>query len=257
MAIKLDKTTARIISSPPTISRGDKISLKNRFQGHMRAGLGSSGAAGVMLVSLFNEYTKRGMTKEEIISTAWKIENETLGKTGIQDQYAAMYGGLNYLLVDHLGETVNVDRHPLPTKEISKYLSLYYIGGDRSSAEVQKYLGRSKKSFQALLEAKKITQKAEIMLCQGDFEEMGWLLNEMWKTKKKSNLKMTNPRIDTIYYTAMMLGAWGGKVLGAGAGGYMIFLSPPKIRKRIERDLERMGTERVKFKIDFQGTVIK
>ena len=234
-----------------------KLSLQNGFDGHMGAGLGSSGSAGVMLVSLFNKYTQSKLTKSEIVETAWKLENKSLGKTGIQDQVAAMYGGVNYIVVNHLGNKVDIERFPIQDKGLKKHLSLYYLGGTRSSSQTQATLGTNQKSVEALLKYQEITQRALECISEGDFMRLGQLMNFAWELKKDANRKTTNSRIDDIYNIAMSAGAWGGKIIGAGGNGYMVFMHEPHKRKQISEVMVNKGAEEIKWDVDYNGCEVK
>lgn len=227
--------------------------LSSDFEHITGAGLGSSGSAGVMLVALFNKWLNRGFSPKEIVEIAWRIETKHLGRTGCQDQIAAVYGGINNITIKNISDSnFNVNSEELVPKSdnLRDHLMLFYSGGQRSSAEVQKGL-KSDKYLKSMLA---VTDEAEIKIYNGDFKGAGKMLNRMWELKKRVN-NVTNQQIDKAYYLAMEAGAWGGKLIGAGQSGHMIFIAGPGKQGKIREAL--VGFEEIDFDFDYNGVEVR
>lgn len=226
------------------------------------SGLGSSSAMVVALVTLFKEYFRRPLTTYEIAELAFEIERIQLGlKGGMQDQYGAAFGGFNFIEYDAAKVIVNPLRlDPETLWELQYSLILCYTGKTRLSAGIiedqAKHIERGDK---AALEATHAIKTACIelknALLQGRLREFGELLHVSWEHKKRIAKGISNPRIDEMYAEARRRGAIGGKILGAGGGGYLLLYAPFECRHVIMKELARFGGQPVDFHFAAEGAV--
>jgi D-glycero-alpha-D-manno-heptose-7-phosphate kinase len=194
------------------------------------SGLGSSSALMVALVGLVKEFKNLPLTPYEIADLAYVIEREDLEiKGGLQDQYAATFGGFNF--IEFLKDRVIVN--PLrigndTMNELEHNLLLCYTGKTRRSDEIirdqtARFEGREKDTTSALNEQKDLAIEMKNALLRGRLDDFGQLLHTVWESKKRISPRISNSRIDEIYAEARKLGAIGGKITGAGGGGYLMF----------------------------------
>jgi len=216
------------------------------------SGLGSSSAVSVALIGVLLEFVGESMTPYEIAELSYKIERIDVGiKGGRQDQYAAAFGGFNfieftkdYTLVQPLRLKPNI------VLELEHRLVVAYIGGSHNSSEIlSDQISKAKKgqNIAALHRQKEIAYLMKKALLLGELDEMGQLLNEAWKVKKEMASGITNQRIDSIYQTALNAGAIGGKISGAGGGGFMFFLTKPEARYSVMDTIRKMGVQPINY----------
>ena len=235
------------------LNGGHQTKIVSHYDGFIKSGLGSSGAAGVSLVGAINKALSLGMTRHEIAENAWKSELDFGIYTGKQDQFASVYGGLNYFSFSDKVEVVKVT----PPPELTNWMVLFYTGGEKKDHNVQKgFINPDRKKLRALDTLKYITGLALPLFLTGKCKEIGELLDLSWQYKKKSN-KVTNDRIDDIYSLAKDEGAIGGKICGSGGGGYMFFMCPPEKRENLVRKMRNFKIEQVDFNIDFGGLDVR
>ena len=224
------------------------------------SGLGSSSALVVAIIGAFNQWLHLPLTTYEIAAMAYQIERVDLGiKGGRQDQFAAAFGGFN--LMEFFGDHVVVNPLQIPSatlNELQYCLMLFYTGGTRLSARIldrqtEGYVQRRRQVVAAMDEVKRLTIETKNALLQGRLGVFGKLLHESWESKKKMADSITNPHIDELYSEARRLGALGGKISGAGGGGYMFLFCPEKSQSAISECLESMGSERVSFNFELTG----
>ncbi|MEE9151985.1 MAG: GHMP kinase [Thermoplasmata archaeon] len=224
------------------------------------SGLGSSSTVVVTLVGLFQKWLNIPLTDYDIAELAFKIERNDLRiKGGKQDQYAATFGGFNYIEFHAESTIVN----PLRIKrdilnELEYSLLLCYTGKTRLSAnilseQIDKYVKKEKTSIEALDELKGICIDMKNALLKGHLGEFGELLHKGWTYKKRLASKITNPQIDKLYATARENGAIGGKILGAGGGGYLLLFCDFDKKHIIAEKLENLGGQIVDFGFDLKG----
>lgn len=224
------------------------------------SGLGTSSALVVALVGAFKQWLKLPLTDYDIAELAYHIEREEAGiRGGKQDQYAATFGGFNF--IEFLGKTTVVN--PLRIKrntlnELEYRLTLCYTGETRLSAgiiedQVSSYIQKKDDVVLALEETKKLASNMKNALLLGKLSEFGLLLHEVWCCKKRFSAKMTEPRIDGLYEVARQSGAIGGKLLGAGGGGYLLLLCEFDKWHIVAERLEGMGGKIVNFTFDLRG----
>jgi D-glycero-alpha-D-manno-heptose-7-phosphate kinase len=208
------------------------------------SGLGSSST--VTVGSLHAMYTYLGeiVPAERLASEACEIEIERLGKPiGIQDQYIAALGGLRFLEFLPNGEirTEKIHLEDCMKRRLNESLLLFYTGITRKADDI---LDEQKKNIQwrsaILKEMKRMAYTARDELQAGNLDILGDLLHESWQLKKQLASQISNGSIDTIYQTALRAGATGGKVTGAGGGGFLIFYCPFHKRESVRAALSSL-----------------
>jgi D-glycero-alpha-D-manno-heptose-7-phosphate kinase len=224
------------------------------------SGLGSSSAVVVALLQAFAVWRGVPVDEYELARLAYVLEREELGiKGGMQDQYAAAFGGFNFMEFSGAGAVVNPLRITSDTiNELQYCLVLCYAGGTRMSAgiidtQVANYQARRPDTLTTMSELKRLTIAMKNALLRGQLYRFGELLDEAWATKKQLSEQISNSRIDEIYHEARRCGAVGGKVSGAGGGGFMYFFCPGETRHRVAAQLERMGLECKRVTFEPQG----
>lgn len=205
------------------------------------SGMGASSTLVTAIVGAFTEWLKLPLGEYDIAWLAFVVERMDLNMAGgKQDQYAATFGGVNYMeFFDQNKVIVN----PLRIKnkylnELAYNIVLYYTETSRSSAaiiEKQQLNVRSKneQSIESMHKLKQGAVKMKEFLLKGDLDAIGRLLDESWRFKKQIATGISNPTIDSIYDTAMDAGALGGKISGAGGGGFMFFYCPGETRHKV------------------------
>jgi D-glycero-alpha-D-manno-heptose-7-phosphate kinase len=224
------------------------------------SGLGSSSAMVVALIGLFKRWQNLPLTNYDIAKLAYQIERVEMGiKGGRQDQYSATFGGFNYIEFYRDNVIVNPLRiDPAILNEFQYNLLLCYTGKTRVSAkiidtQVQGYVQQKANVVKAMDELKKIAEALKNALLQGHLEEFGRLLDLAWTNKKMMAEQISDPQIDRLYEVGRDHGALGGKITGAGGGGYMFFYCQFDKKHIIARELEQNGAKVVNFNFDLHG----
>jgi D-glycero-alpha-D-manno-heptose-7-phosphate kinase len=225
-------------------------------------GLGSSGSFTTALLKALYAHRRHLLLPHELARMACHIEIERLGEPiGKQDQYIAAYGGLTCFCFN---PDDSVDAAPLAIRiddlfELEDRLVLFFTGYTRSAGDLLKDQHvRSQKSDAAMLEnlhyVKDLGLRSKEALERGDIHRFGLMMHEHWENKKRRSGGMSNPRIDHCYDLAMANGAVGGKLVGAGGGGFLMFLADDKTRLR--RAMRGEGLEELRFRFDFDGSKV-
>jgi len=224
------------------------------------AGLGSSSTYTVGLLNALYAYRNRFVSKEELASQACEIEisrcNEPIGK---QDQYAAAYGGLNFIRF-HPDESVSVDPvmcKPDLVRQIEDFTLVFFTGLTRSASAVLSHQLEAMKTTHSRMLMRRMVALAYDMKQQlesGTLEHFGDLLDENWHLKTQLSSRITDPQIELWYERGMSQGALGGKLLGAGNGGFLMFYAPPHRHAQIKTAL--FDLKPVKFSFERSGTQI-
>ena len=224
------------------------------------SGLGSSSTAVVALIGLFRHWLRLPLSTYEIAQLAYQIERVELGiKGGMQDQYAAAFGGFNFIEFHKDAVVVNPLRVDAETmNELEYHLVLCYTGKTRLSAriierQVASYIGRREEVVKALDGLKALTIEMKNALLQGRLRDFGAMLHEGWILKTALDSAITNPTLDELYEVARRHGALGGKVLGAGGGGYFLFYCEFDRKHILAEKLEALGGKIVEFGFDVRG----
>jgi D-glycero-alpha-D-manno-heptose-7-phosphate kinase len=223
-------------------------------------GLGSSGSFTTALLRALHAYQKNIVSPQTIAEQACHIEIERLGEPiGKQDQFIAAYGGVTCF---RFQKDDTVDVRPLPVSgetlhNLEDGLVMFFTGMSRSASAILKEQDdRSKTRDSAIIDnlhyMKDLGLRSLKALETGDLHKFGTLMDEHWRHKKKRSGAMSNPEIDSWYDLAMRNGAVGGKVIGAGGGGFLLFYTEDK--KRLRHALREAGLEEVRIRFDFEGT---
>ncbi len=221
-------------------------------------GLGSSSAFTVGLTNLCNVYTGQYMSKEEIADFACDVEIEKLGEPiGKQDQYSCSVGGLNHMSFNQ-DDSVTIERVYLDhekRKYLEKNLLMFYTGGTRSASKIlsqQKSNMLNKSKVSNLHKMVKLAEELKNELFNGNIDDMGDLLHAGWMYKKELASDITNDEIDYYYNLATANGAMGGKLLGAGGGGFFLFYVKEYNHEKLRTALADL--RELKFSFDTEGT---
>lgn len=213
------------------------------------SGLGSSSALVVAAIAALSRYYGLNLTPYEIAKVAYVVEREDIGIAGgMQDQYSASYGGFN-LIEFHENDVVEV--MPLRLSEamrceLEAHLLLCFTGSTRSSGgilerQIQNVVNSEISTMNSLHELKGLTTTMRKALHAEDLPTLASLLDDAWNRKKLLTTGISDPHLDSIYETAKHHGALGGKLLGAGGGGYFMFLTEPERREELSHVLEPLG----------------
>ena len=211
-----------------------------------RTGLGTSSAFTVGLLLGLYALQDRMRDKQALAADAIYVEQELLQEAvGAQDQVSAAYGGFNRINF-HADGSLEVKRvlaAPSRLVELEQHLALYFTGFARTASEIAqeqvKMTPQRKQELDAMLQ---LVDEAEAIITSGrrSLDEFGCLLHEGWQIKRSLTQKITNARIDEIYEAGLGAGALGGKLLGAGGGGFMLFFVPPERRLALRERLNNL-----------------
>ena len=221
-------------------------------------GLGSSSTFTVGLLHTLYAYNNKSITKEQLAKEACEVELERLKEPiGKQDQYAAAFGGLNYMSFNP-GGTVSVEPIKMEKssyKKMEDNLLMFYTGDVRSASAILKEQTRNIShgdKENSMLKMCEITKKLRVELEKNNIDYIGEALHENWILKKTLASSISNPYIDRWYSAALSRGALGGKLLGAGGGGFLLFYVPKHCQTSVRRALKDL--DEIKFGFDWQGT---
>lgn len=225
-----------------------------------RSGVGSSSSFTVGLLNAVNALKGRLLTRMEVATEAIRIEQEVLMETvGVQDQIMASFGGLQHLRFDRSGNLAATPVFPPPERmrHFEGHLMLVFTGQSRNSSEI------AKQYVPALLQKEQILGQYNAMVEEGiqilhsearSMKEFGSLLHEGWQLKRSLSPVVSNPAVDLAYEVAMRNGALGGKLLGAGGGGFLMLFAPPECHSRIREGLG--GLIEVPVAIEHSGSQV-
>lgn len=223
-------------------------------------GLGSSSSFTVGLLNAISAYQNRAVSAETLGDLACKIEIDRLGSPiGKQDQYAAAYGGLN-LISFYPDETVNVEKiimNPIKKKELDENLILIFTGDTRSAnsiLEKQNEALTASSNTENQRELVKLALYLKKSLEDNNIEDFGRYLHEGWQLKKSFTKAISNNIIDDIYNKGLTAGALGGKLLGAGGGGFVLFYCPLENQADFRSKMQNL--KEMKFNFDDHGSKI-
>ena len=236
----------RIMRDYDIALRGFRITTYN--DAPAGSGLGTSSTMVVCLIKAFVEWLSLPLGDYEIARMAFEIERKELGLSGgKQDQYAAAFGGFNFM--EFLKDDM-VIVNPLKVKrwivdELEASLVLYFTGQSRSSAAIidQQRANTTKgetKSIEAMHRIKQSATDMKLALLKGDMREFARILGQAWEDKKKMADAITNPVIENAFSVAMRAGAVAGKVSGAGGGGFCMFMVDPAKKKPVVEALKQL-----------------
>jgi D-glycero-alpha-D-manno-heptose-7-phosphate kinase len=227
-------------------------------------GLGTSSSFTVGLITALAAYKRVKMTKYEIAEMACLIERELLQEAGgKQDQYIAAFGGITCMIFEPSGKVLvsPVQVSHASVESLEKNILLFYTGIRRNSPKVQQSLIRGvKKATQTLAslhDIKRLGVRTEEILRNGEIDRYGEILRDHWNAKQRLSDAVTNGRINRLYQLGMDHGAIGGKIIGAGGGGYMLFYCPAdEARQAVRRVMNEEGLEELLYRFDFTGATV-
>jgi D-glycero-alpha-D-manno-heptose-7-phosphate kinase len=264
-----------LVEGPLTLLKGIYINLVERYpkianqsivletyvDAPKGSGLGSSSTLVVAVIKAFAEFFELPLGEYDLAHLAYEIERKDLKMAGgKQDQYAAAFGGVNFM--EFLPNN-NVIVNPLKVKdeylfELENNLLLYYTGTSRLSFEIieqqaKNVVDMNSNSLDAMHEVKKQAVLMKEALLKGNLMDMGAILDYGWEHKKKMASNISNPSIDLIYETAKEAGATGGKLSGAGGGGFFVFFCPANTSHAVRKKLSDFGGQFYNFQFYNEG----
>lgn len=240
---------------------GVKDGLEIHHDGDLpaRSGLGSSSSFTVGLIHAIRALEGKMISKRELASAALHVEQDVLCETvGSQDQILAAYGGFNKIEFNRDGTfavlPLVVSREKLI--ELQDHCLLFFTGFSRYASEIASENLRNLKQREGELLAMREMVDEALKILQGNhsLDDFGKLLHESWQCKRRLSDKVSSPEIDQIYQAGIEAGALGGKILGAGGGGFILFFVKPALRLRVREKLKRLV--HVNFRFDFTGSKI-
>jgi D-glycero-alpha-D-manno-heptose-7-phosphate kinase len=226
-------------------------------------GLGSSSSVAVALIKAFSTLVGQRLSAADVAETAYRIENGKLGRPcGKQDQYAAACGGLNAIYF----EQDRVEVEPLDIgadvrHRLRERLLLFFLGSARSASDIGRDQQRATRQrdarvIEALHYLRGAAKETKDALESGDLPRLGGILRDTWEQKKRLAGGISNPHIDQVYERAIASGAVGGKVTGAGGGGFLLLYCGPEDREAVCAEMERLGLYRMDFQFDMGGAKV-
>jgi D-glycero-alpha-D-manno-heptose-7-phosphate kinase len=227
-------------------------------------GLGTSSSFTVALLNALHAYNKDFVSQRQLAEEACHIEIDLLGNPiGKQDQYIAAFGGLTCLTFDRNGDVLvePLRISPGTLSQLESNVVLFFTGKERSASEMlveqdKKCKQDDQEMTQNLHQIKEIGLETRKYLERGQVNMLGELLHVHWETKKKRSRNMSDPFIDECYEAARKNGASGGKLIGAGGGGFFMFYCDNSDKPKLAGAMQKMGLRWERFHFDFDGAKI-
>jgi len=224
-------------------------------------GLGSSASVCVNILKTLSTYLQQPISKYDLAERAFHIARDLLRKhVGKQDEYAAAFGGLNFISFYPDGSTLvePIDLNPAVSVELQRNVMLFFVGSAHHSWSILQEQESSTRrqtgtTIEALHEVKVLGIRMRDALLNGDLRELGSLLHEGWQAKRRISAKISTPRIDDLYAQAREHGALGGKITGAGGGGFLLLYCEPEHQSAVRDAMRRQGIHEMTFGFDMQG----
>jgi D-glycero-alpha-D-manno-heptose-7-phosphate kinase len=220
-----------------------------------KSGIGSSSSFTVGLLHTLNQFYKKSVSKNQLAETAIHIEREVLRENvGFQDQYAAAFGGFNKIIFSKSG--VKVEKLSSKMKSlINDYLVMFYYPKPRFSSDIQStHIKKIEDNHDKLLQMNEISLNALDAVNNLDIITFSKLLDKSWNIKKSLNDNISSSEINNIYKKAKNNGALGGKISGAGGGGFLYFLCPPEYQKKMIQSVTEV--QYINSKLNNKGSEI-
>ena len=226
-----------------------------------QTGCGSSGAFLVATLKLLSLMERRILVTKDLAEMACHIEMTDLNySSGKQDQYISAFGGIISLEINTEGEVLvtPLELSDITKKHLNHNLMFYYSGISREANEILKEQnqdigGRNQSAVKAMQRIQEIGYESKTFLESGDLDRFGRSLNEHWETKKSMSNRMSSPLIDEVYQFAMDQGALGGKVMGAGGGGFFMFYVPAENHNIFRKSMEKRNLKEMDWQFDHSG----
>jgi len=244
-----------------------KFKIKNSIELHTlsdvpgNSGLGSSGAFISAILKFCSILKKKKLNKYQLASLGCELEMKSLKKnSGLQDQFISVFGGFIEMKINKKG-IVKINNLNLDDKIKKKFINstvTFYTKITRDSEEILKnqkktFISDKSKELQ-MHKIVKIGKKIKKCLLEGNVKKVGKLFNEHWLIKKNLSKNMSNKKINQIYEIAMKTGAYGGKIIGAGGGGYLMFVIDKSKKKKLINNLSKFKLPIFKWNFVKQGT---
>ena len=227
-------------------------------------GLGTSSSFTVSLLNALHAYKREFITQKQLAKEACYIEIDMLGEPiGKQDQYIAAFGGITCLTFEKNGEVVveplRISGETLD--QLESNLMLFYTGIERSASAIlseqdEKSLENDLDVISNLHRIKEIGLETRRALEKGDVNQLGELFHAHWETKRKRSQKMSDPFIDECYEVACKNGALGGKIMGAGGGGFFVFFCNNSNKSKLSEAMKRIELKPMRFRFDLEGAKV-
>jgi D-glycero-alpha-D-manno-heptose-7-phosphate kinase len=231
-----------------------------RYDALPGTGLGSSSALCVALIGAFREWKGTSMTDYDIANLAYDVERKDVGiPGGLQDQYASTFGGFNLIEFKRDSNIVNALRIKSETLNELEYSSLLcFTGTTRRSGgilqrQIESYEHKELKVMEALERMKELTFQMKDSLLTGNLTEFASLLNAEWVTKKALDSAISTDEVDRLLHAALENGAIGGKLLGAGGGGFLFLYCEPGQQVHVEKAVESLGGKAFPVRFELEG----
>lgn len=227
-------------------------------------GLGSSASVCVNILKTLTTYLNRPLSKYDLAERAFHVARNVLGRhVGRQDEFAAAFGGLNFITfrTDGLTEVQPVDLDPALLRELQSNLMLFFTGSAHHSWTILQEQEKSTRSpkgsaVEALHHVRELADRMLSALRAGDLNLFGSLLDEGWQAKKRISGKISNSRIDHLYELARRNGALGGKITGAGGGGFLLLYCEHEQREAVRAALRAESIQEMAFALDTNGAQV-
>jgi len=225
-------------------------------------GLGSSGSFTTALLKALHTYERDLIHPQELAERACYIEIDRLGEPiGKQDQYISAYGGITCFrfLEDGQVEAWPLNISPETLYTLEDNILLFFTGYSREASSILKEQDdksekHDREMIQNLHYVKDMGKRSQNALESGELHEFANIMKEHWEYKKQRSSSMSTPKIDEWYNLAIENGALGGKLIGAGGGGFLMFYSEDKVRLR--STMKKVGLEEIRFRFDYEGTKV-
>ena len=224
-------------------------------------GLGSSATVCVNLVKALSTYMRLPISKYELAERAFHIAHDVLGKpVGKQDEYAAAFGGLNFITIATDG-TTSVAPLDIPTdikRELQQNLMLFFTGSAHDSWLILREQEKSSReqSVESLHQIRQLANRMRQALVGGELNLFGQLLDETWRVKKSLSGKISNPTIDELYGLAKANGALGGKITGAGGGGFLLLYCEQSHQAAVREVFAQGDIPELRFEFESDGAQV-
>jgi len=227
-------------------------------------GLGSSASVCVNLLKVLTTYLRCPLSKYDLAARAFRVTRFGLGRhVGKQDEYAAAFGGLNYIRFSADGTTQVEPLHLDPgiLSALQSNLMLFFTGAAHHSWDILAEQEEATRlptgaAVEALHQVKAAAALMKEALLCGDLEHFGHLLDDAWQAKKRISDRISNPRIDRLYEVARDHGVLGGKITGAGGGGFLLLYAESACQSAVRSAMHREGVQEMAFAFDTQGAQV-
>ena len=227
-------------------------------------GLGSSASVCVNILKTVTTYVQHPLSKYDLADKAFYIARCVLGKqVGKQDEYAAAFGGLNYISFHPDGKThvEPVEQDPALLRELESNLMLFFTGAAHNSWTILQEQENSTRqhsgtTVDALHEVKALASDMRAALQEGELHRFGKLLHEGWQAKRRVSSRISTPRIDELYALAIQHGALGGKITGAGGGGFLLLYCEAEHQPAVSEAMLAAGVQEMAFGFDMLGAQV-